>query len=86
MIEIGSSQAGSLARYENTIADTHQPAIRNTPSPTLILPIRVHQTPSPQAATDRITIKKLHTDTTRLNMELPHLPVSSLGRPVVDRP
>jgi len=57
MIEIGSSQAGSLARYENTIADTHQPAIMNTPSPTLILPMKVHQAPSPEATTERMTIK-----------------------------
>jgi hypothetical protein len=39
-----------------------------TPSPTLILLENVHHAPIAAAATERITNRKLHTDTTRLSM------------------
>jgi hypothetical protein len=68
MIEIGSRYAGSIARYKNTIAQTHQPNIMNKPSPSLILLVNVHQAPSPKAITDKITTKELHKDTTRLSI------------------
>jgi hypothetical protein len=68
MIEIGSRYAGSIARYKNTIAQTHQPNIMNKPSPSLIVLVNVHHAPSPKAITDRITTKELHKDTTRLSI------------------
>ena len=68
MIEIGSRYAGSIARYKNTMAHTHQPNIMNRPSPSLILLVKVHQTPSAKATTDRITTKELHRDTTRFSI------------------
>src|SRR5208283_4696126 len=67
-MEIGSSQAGSAWRYENTMALNSQPAITRMPLPSSILPLATHQRPTRKNTTDGITSIRLANDTTRLNI------------------